>query len=274
MKGYSYSAVIAVLLMVLLIFAACTKERVYIEQHPSDIGKYCRVDSVVVHNNFLGFNFQTFQNYKFSYDQASRPLEIRIQNPGPEMIGPDLHFRYDKKGRLSDVLQTDPGQTFVYIWQRFSYPSPRIVIDSTFDYQASLNAPNPTGPQTSIQKTLQDEEGRPVKFIFIENVPNIPPDTSEVSYDRNGNLVDAGFTYDDKINIYQTNPVWQFYYNNYSRNNITAVGPGGQQATPSAYNAYGLPTQFLGPFDNVFGFSFNIMDVSYSCDVPGGGHPN
>ncbi len=109
------------------------------------------------------------------------------------------------------MLQTDPGQSFVYVWSRYTYPSPRVIIDSFFEYQDLLSDANPTLPipLTWRDSNLLDEEGRPVAGPGI-------------TYDHHGNLVVPGFTYDDKINIYQTNPVWQFYYNDYSRNNITA----------------------------------------------------
>ncbi len=76
MKGYSHSALIAVLLMTSFLFSSCIKEREYIEQHPSDIGKYCRIDSMSVNNVYAGMQY-----FKFSYDAKDRPIEMRLQNP-------------------------------------------------------------------------------------------------------------------------------------------------------------------------------------------------
>lgn len=250
MKGYSQSAAIVALFMASFIFSSCIKEREYIEQHSSDIGKFCRIDSMAI-NVGLGF-----QNYKFSYNEKGDPLEIRLQiNPGG--FGEDLHFRYDKKGRLSDVLQTDPGQSFVYVWSRYTYRSPRLIVDSFFEYEDFLSDVNPNSSSFYGLDSIQlDEEGRVAG--------------PGVTYDYHGNLVVPGFKYDDKINIYQTSRVWQLLYRDYSRNNLTAGGGmTGLPVDPASYNAFGLPTKILGPFHEIFGVSpFREIDVSYSCDVP------
>ena len=260
--------VVTILLTTALFFSpACSKVREYIEQHPSDIGKYCRIDSFVVNDLFAGL-----QHFQFRYDAAGNPIEIRQDGV---QYGEDLHLRYDKKGRLSDVLQTDPGQTFVYIWTRYTYPSSRVIIDSVFNYQGNVTDPNPPrtpGSTVTITKMQLDEEGRPVKFQTYYTDPGIPSGTYDVSYDRNGNLIVPGLAYDDKVNIYQTNKAWQLIYGDYSRNNPTAPqprnGPGLPPVTPASYNAYGLPTIFQGPFRPIFGFtSYVSITASYSCDV-------
>jgi hypothetical protein len=259
----------ALTFLLLFFLPSCSKVREYIEDHPADIGKFCSVDSLTFEPSFTG---SPVMHFKIFYDGAGNPVELRqLDGLANGLLGEDQHFRYDTKGRLTDALQTDPGQTFVYIWNRYTYPSQRTIIDSIYEYQPSLNDPNPTidpSINITISQMQLDEEGRPVKFVTHNTGINLPPDTSEVSYDRNGNLVSSGVIYDDKVNIYQTSRTWQLFYQDFSRNNPVSHFPG-LPVTPNAYNAYGLPTKFLGPFGTIFGFSFNLLTVKYSCDVAG-----
>ncbi len=261
MKKVLHPILTIVLIMALFFLSACSKVREYIEQHPSDVGKYCRIESLVQDDAI---------HFQFSYNAAGNPVEL-LQLDGLQFgIGRDLHWRYDKKGRLSDVLQTDPGQTFVYSWSRYTYPSSRVIIDSIYEYQGNVNDPNPPhvpGLSVRIEKMQLDEEGRPVKFLTYYTDPSIPSSTYEVSYDRKGNLVVPGLEYDDKVNIYQTNKAWQLFYGDFSRNNPKAPKEREPQS-PAGYNAYGLPTLFQGAFRPVFGLdSYNSIAISYSCDV-------
>jgi hypothetical protein len=85
-------------------------------------------------------------------------------------------------------------------------------------------------------------------------------------------VIISGVQYDDKVNIYQTSPTWQLFFLNYSKNNPIAMAPSREEEstqTPAAYNAYGLPTIFLGSAYNVFAPTFAQMNVYYSCDIAG-----
>jgi hypothetical protein len=270
MRRESPIVLTALTFLLLFLLPSCSKVREYFEDHPADIGKFCSIDSLTFEPSVFGTGVMHFKIFN---DGAGNPVELRqLDALGSGLLGEDQHFRYDKKGRLTDALQTDPGQTFVYIWNRYTYPSQRTIIDSIYEYQPSLNDPNPTiDPSTNItiNQMQLDEEGRPVKFVTHNTGINFPPDSSEVSYDRNGNLVSPGVTYDDKVNIYQTSRTWQLFYQDFSRNNRVENKYPYLPPTPAAYNAYGLPTKFLGPFGTIFGYSFNVLTVKYSCDVAG-----
>jgi hypothetical protein len=272
MKKYSSLVRISCLLIASFYFSGCSKLRDYIIQHPTEISNHCKIESIAINAAGSGTEGGTM-HFQFIYNSAGDPQEMQILDV---MYAPDLHFRYDKKGRLSDVLQTDLGQSLVYVWSRYSYPSARVIIDSVYQYQGNVNDPNPPNtPGTTIRivRMQLDELGRPVKFQEHYSDPNIPSSSSETVYDRNGNMVLSGAIYDNKINIYQTSKTWQLYYLDYSRNNRTGppnAGPTTLPPTPNAYNTYGLPTKFLGPSWPIFGYSFNTMDVAYACDVPEG----
>src|SRR6185503_15958814 len=71
-----------------------------------------------------------------------------------------------------------------------------------------------------------------------------PPQLITVyTYDANSNLVVPypGITYDQMINPYRTNGVFQFTYRDYSLNNKIAIDPGTVQRKVPTYNPYGLP---------------------------------
>jgi hypothetical protein len=264
MKRHTQCGMIAFALMAMLVLPACSKMREYIEQHPSEVSKYCRIDSLAVKGD--GPTAQ----YQFTYNDAGNPVAMKFVAPPDDLFGFDLYFRYDKLGRLADNQQTPPGNAFVNLWHRYSYPSPNVIIDSLYEYGGHIgdaNPPNDPGVPKQMHKLLLDQYGRTVKILSYN-----PDLTTELSYDKNGNLISAGIFYDDKVNIYQTNKVWQFISNNYSRNNPTSPPPGTiggpLESTPAAYNAYGLPTKLLGPFQDIFGLLYNELDVSYSCDVP------
>jgi YD repeat-containing protein len=263
MKKYSSPVWMIPLITVSFFFSACSKIRDKINQDCFDVSKFCRIASIDA--DFTGNG--VFEHFQFSYNAAGDPQKWSFTD-GEN--GVDYYFRYDKKGRLTDVLATKREQTSVIVWNRFSYPSPRMIIDSFYFSLGNLNDPHPPydpgkpGSRTVMQ---MDEQGRLAKLLHAN------PDGSDYvySYDPNGNLILPGVNYDDKVNIYRTSRVWQLLYRDYSRNNpTTAVS--GQFVTPAAYNAYGLPTRFLGPFWAIFVFPFSTMNVSYSCDVPVGPH--
>jgi hypothetical protein len=274
MKWLLFYALPGACLLVIVLLPGCSKLREEIEQYPSDIGKYCKIQSFSETAPYVGGGVT---HYNVSYNAAGNPLELVQADNLFQGLGLDLHFRYDKKGRLSDVLQTDPGMTFVYIWDRYSYPSSRVVIDSVFDYQGSVNDPSPPydpEEQERIEVIKLDGEGRAINVYTYYTGPGIPASSYDLTYDRNGDQVIAGVTYDDKINIYQTSAVWQLHYLDYSRNNPVYPPPGsiGGTQTPAKYNSYGLPTQFLGPSVQLFYLPpFEEFDVTYSCDVSGAG---
>src|ERR1700722_10621648 len=160
MKSWSFTQTAGGPLLAVVFLAGCSKLREEIEQHPSDIGKYCRIVSFAD-----SINRGDVSHFNVIYDQAGRPSElVQTDNLLLGLYGPDLHFRYDKKGRLSDVLDTDPGQTFVYIWSRYNYPSSHVIIDSVFDYQGSINDPNhgPNEPER-IEVINLDGGGRAIQ---------------------------------------------------------------------------------------------------------------
>ena len=92
------------------------------------------------------------------------------------------------------------------------------------------------------------------------------------TYDANGNrnLTDHTLTYDDKINPYLTNKVWQFLNLDYSVNNPVRT----DSSYTNVYNELGLPVdlQAIVDYDDnliLFGvqnFNPNIQ-ITYACPM-------
>lgn len=272
MKRFGYFTA-ALAALIVLSTPSCSKLREYIEQHPSTIGRYCRIDSLSITANDPGNPL--LLHYKIAYDAADRPIKFGIGEDSPvsRVYSPDYHFRYDKKGRLSDGLVTDPGGTFVYIWHQYTYPSAKMIIDSIFEYQGSTTDPHPPHPPENpvrIRIIQLDAAGRPIHIHEYNTNPIITGGDTDIAYDPKGDQIIPGIQYDDKANIYQTSDTWQLFFMDFSKNNQLGLASTPQEEstpTPAAYNSHDLPTIFLGTSRMVFDLSFLRMDVHYACDT-------
>jgi hypothetical protein len=245
----------------LFYFSSCIKAVDYFKDHSA--AACCRIDSLDV-TNFS--NSVYLQRFHFSYNSSGQPTLIAAQVPAAYNYQ-DYIFRYDNHGRLKDYIFTDGGGgTYPYIWDRYTYPNARTIVDTTYDYQGSTTDPNPIYPDefTNVSTITLDNQGR------ISRVTDWSPysqDTTYIHYDAQGDVVVAGLSYDDKVNWYQLSPTWQLVFRNYSAHNpyvsdATFIG---------SYDSYGLPTLFeTGPLihanGNLMVFSYNSMQVFYSCD--------
>ncbi len=133
------------------------------------------------------------------------------------------HFRYDKYGRLSDYILTYFGSAGgVVTWDEYTYPDKKTVIDSAYEYTGNVSDPvHPTdfknhGNLVTVYNL--DASGRIIRASELGN-NGIPYFVSNFAYNSHGNLIRPGVTYDNKVNVYQTNKVWMFIHNDYSVNN-------------------------------------------------------
>jgi len=92
-------------------------------------------------------------------------------------------------------------------------------------------------------------------------------------YDKRGNMELPGAEYDDKINPYRTNKVWQLIFQNYSMNN--QIYPGLYPPFIVNYDRWGLPLAYQltssNPQPEIFLYYdlLGLLSVSYSCDEEG-----
>ena len=263
-----------------LILPSCHKERLLLEEDPDAIGKFCRIDT---------FSFDTQQPSEqviISYNRAGNP--VTMLPTVPDMYGEDfddLYFRYDKYDRLTDFIYVFPV-TYPYtvfplgaidLWHRFTYPAPGIVVDSFFNYDGPGIPPvaNPLSGYTTliVSRYEQDDRGRTIKSE-VRYVTDSFSTVTYTAYDRKGNRIIPGAVYDDKINIYRTNKVWQLLFQDYSMNNRITPATYPYPASIISYNKLGLPLLYdatpANPNPDLFVYFsfyyFNYMSVSYSCD--------
>ncbi|HTI10293.1 MAG TPA: hypothetical protein VL832_17115 [Puia sp.] len=253
---------VAALLLVpaFFIFPACQKEHCP-QDLPHDV-KFCPILAL---KSIDPANPSVIQSqYSIHYNTAGNPVDM-LFTVGDPYAKFDYHFRYDQFNRLTDYIQNYTGNTGSIIWHRYSYPSNRTVVDSVFNYGNALitdPAPDPTDFPSAVVLTL-DEKGRIVKSQAAGS-----PTFTRYQYDGRGNLVRDGISYDNKVNIYRTNYVWQFIFNDFSTNNPSSPLYNGGPTTITSYNSVGLPLVMNGVsylFDHIFYTS--ELDIDYACDA-------
>jgi hypothetical protein len=259
----------------------CKKIAERLEQDPDEIGKFCRIDT---------FSFGSppayQQQMQVSYNSNGDPVtDIPLTSFLFGNAFDNAFFRYDKYHRLVDLFyvfpEYDPIIGFstgdIDLWYRFTYPAPGIVIDSFFNYDGPGIPPvaNPPSDYSvlTVSRYQQDEQGRTIK-TDVKVISSLGTSTSSfyTEYDRKGNKVVPGVVYDDKINIYRTNKIWQLIFQDYSLNNRILPATGNYPASIVSYDKWGLPLLLTTnpmqgnlPFFNG-DFPTTYMSVSYSCD--------
>jgi hypothetical protein len=249
----------------ILFLPACTENDEYPNNDPARIDHFYAAGAL---------DADPALSFHFTYNSGGDPVEMVPINPDVEEPDFDFHFRYDRQGRISDVLLTQNGQSFVFIWQRFFYPARGTVGDSTFEYNGQLSDTYPPRgtPLSFVEKHQLDVKGRIVRTIFIPGDPNLPSTSFHTAYDKNGNKIIPGVVYDHKVNIYRSNKVWQLIYQDYSMNNpVRPVTPGFIGA--NNYDKFGLPLHFqtMKPINGnlrtgIFALFYSTLNSSHFCD--------
>ncbi len=208
-----------------------------------------------------------YARFTIDYNLAGNPTDMLFA-AGSEPNPIDYHFRYDHFNRLTDYVLTYHPNVGGIIWHRYGYPDRQTVTDTSYDYVGNITSPEP--PHSSFDTYLNiiklDELGRIIKIFPVNLADGSLGAPQTFAYDARGNMIRAGVVYDNKINPYQTNPVWMFVFNDYSINNPSAdlysVGP----VTIPAFNPIGLPLEIDGDvylFDQTLGGN---LQLEYACD--------
>jgi len=256
---------------IIILFASttsCRKLIDYIHDHPGAHDSLCQV-------TVLAFNGG--EKYFISYNERGNPVTMKDTTRSTSAF--DIYFRYDRFNRLSDYMVAFPRAFVADIWHKYGYPRPGYVTDTVMFYDSqNVNGPSPLAKnsyQYDISGYTLDAHDRIVK---IWSIPNDPPHTpvlyKELHYDANGNLSlsSPDLSYDDKVNPYRTNKVWQFLFRDYSRNNVIK----NDHYWLPAYNSFGLPLALRNLQSyNIYAFGVNYiqgtqMDITYACSAPGG----
>lgn len=181
---------------------------------------------------------------------------------------PNYYFFYDSKRRLREFRvgysPTDPVEA---VFSRYGYNSNNQIVQDTF-FNASGYSPEGEvlfAPRF-ISTITYDAKGRITGEVVKESNGN--SSTRSYQYDSRGNLVVPGWSstsYDNKVSIFRSHPLFQFIHRNYSVNNA-AVQP--------QYNSKGLPLSLRPSNDPFFGayqsnpgggFIGGISKATYDC---------
>jgi len=260
-----------IFLIIIILFTAtsCRKVCDFIHDHPDAHDSLCQVTVIT---------FNGEEKYLISYNEKGNPVTM-LESNRATYANEDRYYRYDRFDRLSDYMGVYPGNFGAIFWHKYAYPRPGFITDTAMFYETGdIRGPSPIAKNAAeyyIYGYTLDAHGRIVK---IWSIPNDPPHTpvlqSELHYDANGNLSlsSPDLSYDDKVNPYRTNKVWQFIYQDYSRNNVVK----NDYLFFTNYNSFGLPLKVRNfQSYNIYAFGVdNIeaaqMDITYACSAPGG----
>ena len=257
----------------------------------------CKKGYEIIHNpdghpspcQITKFDIQSFyftpDEYVIGYNAAGNPDSMIDIHPIDNLGNPRYFFRYDSLNRLTDWMITNQpysttGGYFAFSWHKYEYVHPNYITDTMITYAGDVRGPRPIASATLTTNTVKaytlDIHGRISKIWSLReaNGPDHAPVLLTTNiYDTNGNLplTDTSLTYDNKINYYRTNKVWEFIFNNYSRNNIVKKN---STFTP-VYNTYWFPTSLenYDPFSvRPFGVINNslTLDITYACSMDHG----
>lgn len=199
-------------------------------------------------------DFNGLASALFSYNSLGNPFSVLYSDGGTGVH--DHYFYYDAKNRLKEYRLTWVG----YEHEQHFYAhnvNNQIVRDSAI-YRDCCGRTSTINVSTIEYDVL----GRVIKETIV-NVFNefSPPGATRrptYTYDSRGNLAVAGWkssSYDYKINPLRQNPIFQFIFRNYSKNNA-AVQP--------KYNSLGLPLS-IKPSNDYFFNELETLKVIYDC---------
>lgn len=187
----------------------------------------------------------------FTYSKGNPvSLTYRSNNCGNCTGNPEHFFYYDKQGRLKEWRVTyfpELGEQFAESRHLYGYDANNLITTDTL-----VHFPGDENEIIYISALTYDSQSRIIKET-IRNVKNgadplKPTRNPTYTYDARGNLAVAGWkssSYDNKVSLFRSHPVFQFIFRNYSKNN----------AAPEAkYNSKGLPSSVR-----------NLNDIFFNC---------
>lgn len=208
-----------------------------------------------------------------SYNNKGNPVSMIRTLVGTG--APNFYFRYDKKHRITDYIGVYSDNVQFETWHHYVYSgnSTLPVTDSvyTFGIVGSGPLPETVFYGRKYVNFTYDSYGRIVKAVEVQIQP-IPGTTESIyTYNAAGNLTTIAamspdgtnttnyISYDNKINMHQTNAIWQLIDRDYSVNNpFTAV----------SYNSSGLPTIIGGESSSGRFLDYNFtgqLEIFYDC---------
>ncbi|HXD78592.1 MAG TPA: RHS repeat domain-containing protein [Puia sp.] len=227
----------AVLAAVAIFSSSCRKEIDYLNRFGNGQPdcKACAIrDITVLHSSEVGEDTVV---YSFTYNRAGDPLTV--MNTAVKTGNPNAVFKYDKWGRLAELVRPYANQAFE-TWTKYVYNDRNQVIrDTQFIFGSYLDSVPAPFPQAgfSVSQFGYDAQDRIIATTDSFFTPGGQPfgTGSVYQYDANGNLIVPGVLYDSRLSILRTNKIWMFVCRNYSVDNGFIA---------ARYNAHGFPLIF------------------------------
>lgn len=212
-----------------------------------------------------------------AYNSLGNP--ISILRTAAITGSPNYFFRYDQQNRLIDKIGAygdESGDNYYETWHHYIYKgnSKRPFADSSYAFGTIGTGPLPGPDYLSKGYTTfsYDSYGRMVNVLQTEIYPYTDVYTYSYHYNAAGNLdvivSDFPFgepevkyitTYDNKINLHRTHPIWQLIDRDYSVNNPFIAGSYSNDGLPLSF---GLPSTSYQLLNSVSG----QLEVSYDCE--------
>ena len=261
------SKTLMALLSATFLFASCQKE-VSVKEQITSVNSETSNNAIAVSEfptcklrriyQSYGYGAGDTINGLFTYNSAGNPVSALFKPAGEG----NHYFYYDKQNRL--IKYDAYGIYFGDESHYYTYDaSNRIVIDSLYEGKGGIFE------KDYVIKITYDSQGRIIKeniknyFIARGDEETQPPLEKErnptYTYDSRGNLGVSGWkssSYDNKVSIYRSHPIFQFIHRNYSRNN---------SSVQSKYNSLGLPLTVVPGNDYFFNLK-NVTKAIYDCN--------
>lgn len=258
---------ISTIALTLIIFCSigCKKVYDYIDKNPTETCDACKVVQLKVSYN------ETPSVYNVSYDKKGNVTSLLTDQQFFSNF--NFYFRYDKKNRVTDRIQVYPGNIGAVIWNSYVY-FPDKIMDTAYVYAGLITDPHP--PYDAIDKfytELKTDAYQRITRAIRHNGEFV--DTIFYKYNAKSNLIfNPAAVYDNKINPYRTNNMWQVTLRDFSANNATDEFSSDYSYYPQivSYNSYGLPTKYkvrsYAPLSiSNFGLYYDSLEVKYDCDL-------
>lgn len=246
-------------MMLYLLFSGCKKN-----EYPHGPAR-CQIYKVKYYREFFDMDSAVF-----TYNRHGDP--VAITRGVPTTGAPDALFWYNKRGRLTDYIGIYRDGDSYEFRHRYAYDHKDRIVTDTMYVSGFLSGY--LGSISNITKYQYDTQNRIIRMDYT--IPHHPGSGHSYlyTYNQQGNIeritdangyIHATPVYDDKINMNNLHPLWQFLARDYSRNN--PFGPTGLTGQ-TVYNQYGLPIDIdkgagpAGEFANIF---YNRMTVEYQC---------
>jgi|GEM_PF-697078 len=280
-------------IILLVATSSCRKACDFIHDHPDAHDNICRVTTITFGTFQAGISPPGSLQVGITYNKKGNPTDMLVLNAWVPFYTTEQHFRYDRFERLTDYIvngrggeptpASGPLRGPSIIWHKYAYPHPDIVADTQLNYTNSpIDGPPPIADEGQLVSLYKfNAAGKMIATAQTFNLPQQPPPTFvPIAYDARGNKDLSIYTkivYDSAVSVYRTNKVWQFVYQDYSRNNPVYVGAY-PTFKPTPTNQFGLPTLLPiianGPVPRFnIGASAdlgNAYAIEYACSMPKG----